>query len=242
MPVAESLLQTFGGLSLPAVADEDTGTAASLDPGRDLLLAFCAAVLNSELGDAWTTVTTGLPSGHPFDGSTPVQDTFPDEPSFQVSTQRKNGFPLLALHREGAMTFEPQGLEVDRAVQAWKLHYILGPLDVIDQRKLKDFAFAAGKIIRLAIRNRKHKAYADEALQFFGHFGAIDLESAEVGQATFGGDTNSTIYWASEMTLKTIEYSGWVEGSEESELEGMDLVAGVGGETEILPDVILAST
>jgi hypothetical protein len=242
MPVAESLLQTFGGLSLPAVADEDTGTAASLDPGRDLLLAFCAAVLNSELGDAWTTVTAALPSGHPFDGTTPVQDTYPDEPSFQANTQRKGAFPMLALHRDGVRTFGGAGMEVEKAEQAWKLHYILGPLDVIDQRKLKDFARAAAPILRLAIRNRKHKAYDDEALQFFDHFGAIDLESDEVGQATFGGDTASTIYWASEMTLKTIEYSGWVEGSEESELEGMDLVAGVGGETEILPDVILAST
>jgi hypothetical protein len=245
MSVAESMLQKFGGLVLPPSGDAETG-GASLDPARDMLLEFFQAVINSELGDAWVVATAGLPGNHPVGKSaTPVAWCYPDEPTQQVLTQAKVAFPILALHRSGAGTFGDYGLERDKLTQPWRLHYIVGPLDVCDQRKLKDFGVAAAKCIRLAIRQRRHKAYQNGALQFFSDTSAlagVELQSFEVGPAVFTGGDSGSPFWAAEMVLETVELSGWVEGSEESGLDGMDLVVGVGDEHEIAPALVLGST
>ena len=245
MPLAESMLQVFGGLQLPPTGDEETG-GASLDPARDMLLEFFQAVINSELGTAWTTATAGLPADHLVGKSTtPVAWCYPDEPTQQLLTQTKCAFPILALHRSGSGTFGDHGFERDKLTQTWRLHYILGPLDVIDRRKLKDFCVAAAKCIRLAIRQRRHKSYQNGALQFFGDTSAlagVELQSVETGPAVFTGGDGASPYWAAEMVLETVELSGWVEGSEESDLEGMDVVVGVGDEHEIAPALILGST
>lgn len=242
MTAADSLYTTFGGLTLPAEADEETGTLASLDPARDQLLDFFSTVINSEFTVAWRGITDN-PLGA---SSTPVADTLPDEPTQQLMTERKCGFPLLALHRDGTGTFEDYTLERDKLTQPWKLHYILGPLDVIGQRKLGDLCQAVAKTLRKVVRQRKHRSYQDGALQFFGDtssLAAIELNSYEYGNASFASAGEAaTLYFACEMTLTTVEYSGYVEGSEESDLTGLDLAVGVGDEDEILPDTILAST
>lgn len=244
--MTQSMLTTFGALRLPAVADSTNGTAASLDPGRDQLLEFFRAVIVSEFGEAWRTIAAGLGAGHPLGKQTePVAFAYPDEPTAQVLTQAKFPFPLLALHREGAGTFGDFTLERDRLQQNWALHYILGPLDVIDSRKLKDFCIAVPKALRNVIRQRKHMSYEGGALQFFGNtsaFGAIDLVGFQRGNARFAGGDDSTLYYACEMTLQTIEYSDYIEGSEESDLTGLDVAVGVGDEDEIAPDLILGST
>ena len=245
MSIAESMLQKFGGLVLPPSGDAETG-GASLDPARDMLLEFFQAVINSELGDAWTTSTAGLPADHLVGKSVaPIALCYPDEPTQQLLTQARVAFPILALHRSGTGVFGDYGFERDKLTQTWRLHYILGPLDVIDRRKLKDFGVAAAKAIRLAIRQRKHKAYQDGALQFFGDTSAlagVELQSFEVGPAVFTGGDSGSPFWAAEMVLETVELSGWVEGSEESELEGLDVVAGVGDEDEIAPALVLGSS
>jgi hypothetical protein len=229
MPLSESMLETMGGLSLPAVEDSDNSTLASLDPGRDILLALFAAAINSELGAAWTAVTNTLGVGHRLYGTSPVQDTLPDEPTEQVLTQRKTGFPLLALHRTGSGTFEDMTMEITRLTQPWKLHYVLGPLDIIDSRKLKDVCIAAGKVVALTLRERKHLAYEDGDLQFEDVFSSIRVVSQEgPTQAGFGGSEDSTMYWAIALNLETTEISDDVEGST-GLLDAADFIFGVGG-------------
>jgi hypothetical protein len=243
MPLSESMLQTMGGLTLPAVEDSDNDTLASLDPARDQLLAFFAAAINSELGAAWTAVTDTLGASHRLYGTSPVQDTLPDEPTEQFLTQRKTGFPLLALHRVGTGQYQRLTLELTRLVQPWKLYYILGPLDIIDVRKLKDVCVAVGKIVALATHTRKHKAYDDEALQFFDLFTSVRVVSHEgPGQAAYAGDSSTTIFWAIEINLETVERSGYVEGSEGSDAEALDVIAGVGGDEGIQPELVLGSS
>ncbi len=246
MPLDESLLQSYGGLVLPAVEDTANGALTSLDPGRDMLLALFEAAINSELGAAWTAVTNALPAGHRLRGTAPVQDTLPAVPLEQALTQRKSGWPLLCLHRDGRGEFAEYVMERDKLVQPWKLHWIVGPLDIIDQRKILDVGQAIAKVLRLVIRKRGHKAYQSGALQFFGDTGAFS--SVELtgysgpDQAVFGGDKSSTVFWAAEADIVTNELSDFVEGSEESELEALDLTLGVGGGEGILPQLVLASS
>ncbi len=240
------MLARFGGLTLPAVADEDTGTLASLDPARDQLLAFFESVINSEFAEAWATAAAALPTGHPFsDLATPIADTFPDEPIQQVLTQRSTRFPLLALHRSGAATFEDFVLDRDKLTQPWTLHYILGPLDVIDQRRFKDLCQAIPKTLRMALRQRKHLSYQDGALQFFGNtssFASIDLVSYAAGNAVFADGDNAVRYYATEMALQTTELSDHIEGSDETTLEGADLRLHLGNDDGLLPDAVLWSS
>jgi hypothetical protein len=248
----ESLYQNFGGLGLPVMAgDVGRSGLAGLDPGRDLLLALFASAINSELGDAWTVALGNVGGERDNLGPRPVTDTLPDEPTEAVMQQRKCKFPLLALHRSGTGIYDQVTLELGRLTQPWTLHYILGALDVIDARQLKDVCVAVSKIVALVIRKRGHKSYQDGALQFFGAsspdqpspFTSLRLVSHEgPGQAAFGGDSSSTVYWAIEMRLESTELTSDVDGADSCDIEGMSLTVGLGGSEGVLPSVIVAKT
>jgi hypothetical protein len=252
MPLeAESLYQNFGGLELPVRAADigETGLA-SLDPGRDLLLELFASAINSELGEAWAKIIQAL-GPRDWLGELPVSDKHPDEPTEALLQQRKGKFPLLAIHRSGTGTYDQSTLELGRLTQPWTLHYILGPLDVIDARQLKDVCVAVSKIVALVIRKRGHKSFQGGALQFFGAgspdqpspFTSLRIVSHEgPGQAAFGGDNNSTIFWAIEMRLESTEITSDVEGSDSCDLEGMSLTVGIGGDEGVLPSFVIAKT
>jgi hypothetical protein len=248
----ESLYQKLGGLDLPVMAgDVGVSGLAALDPGRDLLLALFASAINSELGDAWTVALGNVGGARANLGASPVTDTLPDEPTEAVLQQRKCRFPLLALHRSGTGNYDQVTLELGRLTQPWTLHYILGPLDVIDARQLKDVCVAVAKIVALVIRKRGHKSYQNGALQFFGAnspddaspFTSLRIVSHEgPGQAAFGGDTSSTIYWAIEIRLESTEVTSDAEGADSCDLEGMSLTVGLGGGEGVLPSAIVAKT
>jgi hypothetical protein len=245
MPLDESLLQEFGALRLPAVENASELTLTSLDPGRDILLALFAAAINSELGAAWTAVVDSLGASHRLNGTNPVQSTLPAEPTAAILQQVKKGFPILALHRSGTRTFSDYTLERDLKTQPWTLHYILGPLDVIDHRKVADIGVAVDATLALVIRQRRHRAYQDGALQFFDDtcaFASIALNSSEGPAAGQYGDKDSPLYLAMEMALTTTELSGYVAGSEESALEAVDLHLHLGSDEGILPDAVLWSS
>ena len=245
-----SLYQKLGGLELP-VTEDDIGESglAALDPQRDILLDLFATAINSELGEAWTKLYA--PYGQRKLGEYPVTDRLPDEPTENLLTQRKSRWPLLAVHRSGAGTYEELTLEITRLRQPWKVHYILGPLDVIDSRQLKDICVAVAKVIALVIRKRGHQAYQNGRLQFFGDnapnepspFTGIRVVSHEgPGQAGFGGEDSKTIYWAIEINLETTEVSSYDPDAEGCNFDGATMHVGIGGGEGLLPDGIVAKT
>ena len=243
------MFERLGGLELP-VRGSDIGTTwlAALDPQRDRLLDLFASAINSELGEAWTKAKQGFRKGL---GDRPVATKLPDEPTESLLTQLKTPFPLLAIHRSGTGTYEEFTLEITRLKQPWSLHYILGPLDAIDQRQLKDICIAVAKIVALVIRRRGHQSFEGGTLQFFGDgspeapapFSSIKIVSHEgPGQAVFGGAASGTIYWAIEMRLETSERSSYVDDAHGCELDGADITIGVGGSEGVLPAMIIAKT
>lgn len=256
MPLeTDSMFERLGGLELPVrTAEIDGSGLASLDPGRDLLLELFAAAINSELSEAWTATCATLPAAHPFREApvTPVRDTLPDEPTEQILRQRVGRFPMLAIHRSGIGRYEQMSLEITRLVQPWTLHYILGPLDIIDQRKLKDACVAVAKIVALVVRRRGHASFQSGALQFFSgdeeepfrgsQFASIRIDSHEgPGQAAFGGEASTTMYWAMEIKLETTETSGY-DPEAEGDLDAMDLTVGVGGDEGITPALVIGAS
>lgn len=250
MPIeAESMYERFGALKLPLRADDisDSGLA-SLDPSRDLLLDLFASAINSELGEVYAKVRLEVANRETL-GDLPVSDTLPDEPSQANMQQRKGLFPMLALHRAGTAQYEQYTLEITRIVQPWSLHYILGPLDLIDGRKLKDICSAIPKIVAMVIRRRGHASFQGGALQFFGEespsqpspLSSVRIVSHEgPGQAVFG--ESATIYWAVEMKLESTETSGYVEEAQGTDLDGATMSVSVGGGEGLLPDMIIAKT
>src|SRR5690348_2629468 len=95
---ADSLLQTVGSQALPAVDGDVTDTLAPLDKARDGMLALFTTALNAELAGAWDKVVALVPS---LAGSSPVADAVPFAPTPELMLQRKAGFPMLALARDG---------------------------------------------------------------------------------------------------------------------------------------------
>lgn len=252
MPLeAESMYQQLGGLELPVQPSTIGATGlASLDPARDRLLELFAAAINSELTDAWTAALNNVGGPRPKLGELPVMDKLPDEPTESHLTQRATGFPLLAIHRMGIGTYDQQTLEITKLTQPWALHYILGPLDLIDGRQLKDICVAVAKVVALVIRKRGHASYQNGALQFFGTnspqgispFTSIRIVSHEgPGQATFGGQDSATIFWAMEIRLETTEISAYNEDAE-PELEAGIISVNVGGGEGLTPQLIIADT
>lgn len=244
----DSMFQRLGGLELPVrTADIGTTWLAALDPVRDQLLKLFESAINSELSEAWTYAFTN--SGKAL-SATPVADTLTEEPTEKILTQRKTDFPLLALHRDGTATYEQQTLEITRLTQPWTLHYILGPLDVIDGRQLKDVCVAVAKIVALVIRQRGHRSFESGALQFFGTdspdtpspLTSLRIVSHEgPAQAVFGGNESTIVYWAIEMKLESTEVSSYVEDAD-APLEGADITVAVGDGEGTLPAVIIAKT
>lgn len=238
--ITDSMLRTWGGLELPAEAgDLSENALTSLDPGRDVLLALFASAINSELGEAWTAAVATLPSTHPLYGTQPVEDTLPFEPSAHVMTERKAGFPLLSLSREGTATVEEYTLEKDKLTQQWTLCYVLSPLDVLDKRKLGDMMSAVPKVVALAIKQRGHASYSS-SLQFFDHFASIRMTGSQVGNVQFA--ENSPIFWhICEMTLETVEITGYRDGAF-GIAEAVDYTIGVGGDEGVQPSLVLGSS
>lgn len=244
MPLSESLLQSFGALELPAVENAADGTLASLDPGRDQLLALFKAAINSELGAAWAAVVDGTRFGEAAT-PLPVMDTLPARPTEQTLTQRRSDWPLLCLHRDGRGTFEDHTIGNRRLTQPWKLHWIVGPIDLIDQRKVLDAGQAIAKVIDLVIQQRGHLAYEGGALQFFTNtssFAGVDLKGYQgPDQAGFAGDRSTTFFWAVELDLETVEVSNYREGSF-GLVDALDVTAGVGGGEGVQPALVIGSS
>jgi len=248
----ESMFERFGGLDLPVrTADIGASGLAALDPQRDRLLELFAAAINSELTEAWTAALANV--GGPRDrlGASPVSDKLPDEPTEQALTQRVTKFPVLAIHRQGTGSYEEQTLEITRLKQPWGLHYILGPLDLIDARQLKDVCVAVAKIVAGVVRRRGHKAFEGGALQFFGDnspdepspFTSVKLVSHEgPGQAVFAGNDSKLTFWAIEMRLETTEVASFDSDAEGSDFDSADITVGVGGGEGLTPSLIIAKT
>jgi len=204
-----TLQERFGGLQLPALDTVVETTLTPLDPARRILLALFASAINSELGPVWAKVVATLPEGHELKGSTPVVDTLELPPDPKTIGERKEAWPLLALHRSGEGTYEQHTLHVDKLIQKWELHYILGPLAMAEQHKLGDACIAAARIVRMVILEGGHKSFQNGAVQFFddrASLARIELKSHEgPGPAVFSAAPDAAVYFATTMTLETWE-------------------------------------
>ena len=248
--MSDSLYRYFGGVSYPVdgAEVENTNLFSVTDPGRDKLIALFKSAINYELAGS-TTVVQASSAWAKVTPSTvlslamPVADTTYDMPRRSVLRETKLTYPLLALYRTTA-THDEFTLAQERVTQNWGLDYILGPLSVADFRRLGGALNAARSIIQLCIRRRGHPSYESGALQFGpdkGNFSTIKAVESQEGPAAYGQENEGMEFCALHMVLQTTELDGIVPGTV-PEFDGLTATLGVGGQQDILPDVIVANT
>jgi len=246
----DSLYSNFGGASFPITSADvqNTNLFSVTDPGRDNMIALFKAAINMEFAQsltvieptsAWSVVT---PSTR-LSGAMPVSDTTYDPPRRSVLRETKLTYPLLALYRTTAI-HDDFTLARERITQTWGFDYILGPLSVADFRRLGGALNGVKDIIQLCIRRRGHPAYKDGALQFGpgeGNFSTVQITQSSEGPANYGQENEGMEFHALHMDLKTTELDG-ADADTVPDFEGSSIVLGVGGEDEVLPEVVDALT
>lgn len=141
------MIGSVGGMTFPVSASAVTDSLTPLDPSRHEMAGLLAAAINGELGAPWAKIVATLPATHILRGSKPVQDVAELEPDATVLGTRRNGWPLLAVYRQGKATVTWKFEARQTRTQRWNVDYILGPLALDDVRKVGDILTAAGSVV-----------------------------------------------------------------------------------------------
>lgn len=235
MSRAQSLFRKFGRLELP-LDTSTAGSLVSLDPARDIILDLFAAAINSELEPVWSRAVAGTP----LETKNPVQLKLPALPSEEAMGQMKADFPMLAVGRSvKPMTVEPWSLDQDQLKTLWDVDYVLCPLSLTNEMRVRDVLQAVGKTLTSTVRRGGHKAYLTDAQGYAvdvlgddgpltcGFFGCRVTEFA-AAPAVFAKD--GPPYLAVGLTLETLEISTHYRGEDDGEsapLVGATLSAGL---------------
>jgi len=240
-----SMYERFGLPALPLDADDFSGTFAGLDPARDILLDFFAAVLNEELKPAAISTVTDTVWGKivastKFEGKSPVEFKLPHPPGRETLTQIRADFPMLAVYRDGTGEFDEYTIHQDRLSQPWRADYVLGTLDLAERRQVADVLPMVAKLITLAIRSGKHEAY-NGGVGKLGQNGAglhsIGGTRYTMGPAQFSSDDDA-VYWGLSYEFRTIEVDGGGATFPVTPYEGASLKFGLGSSEGELPELI----
>jgi hypothetical protein len=236
-----SLYRKVGDVSLPIEEADLTANNVFPDPARDTMLALFQSAINAELATPWAAAVNGTE----MEGSDPVQQVLPLEPSSAMLRQWKAGWPLLCLHRVGEAEYAERTLSIDQRTQNWELHYIMDALAIDHIHRVQAVADVwVPTIISQTIERQGHPQYESGAVQFGtgkGGLARVWLRSITVGQATFAQGDGAPIHLMCTMGIETLELASDADGAF-ADLEGASIGVGVGGPEGILPDVINVDT
>ncbi len=239
--IDSSLVGRFGGLTFPLNPADFNGSLVPLDPVRSRLVQLFASAIRYELGPVWSKLTG---QANQLTGKRPIESILELDPSAHDMREAGVVYPVLALHRVGDQEWSDHTMQIEKCEQDWNLHYILPALDIATVRRVSDVFRIIPEIVRRVIRARGHISFENGALQFFpdkGGIGYIKMTNAKSGQAQFGGQVQDPLWWATTITLHTIEY-GYDDENEFAPFNGVDWSIGVGDSTGIIPNLLNAST
>lgn len=235
MSAQDSLFRRFGRLELP-LAESDGTDLAALDPARDILLDLFAAAINAELAPVWASAAQGTP----LEDKSPVQLKLPALPEEDKLQQMKSEFPMLAVGRSvKPATIEAFSLDQDGLKTLWDVDYILCPLSLASELKLRDVLQAVGKTVVSVVRKGGHRAYRTDANGFAADVlgddgddtcGFFGCRVTEIVAAPAQFSKDGPPYLACGVTLETLEVSSHIGGNDDGEsvpLVGATLKTGV---------------
>lgn len=239
----DSLYRRVGVTDFPFTAPTVLASGGIVDKIQEVLLGLFSATITSELQDAFdaASATTCLAS------SPVVADTWPGLLTPQVMKQRKAVFPLLAVGWLGTAEWSEHTLSIDKVTRKWAVDYVLGPLDVGAAQRLESILHKVGTLLQLTCRNRGHKSFRSGDVLWGSDtdepISTIWWDSHEAGQASFGSDGESPIYYALSGRITTTEidsdlaaYDDLTGASFAATLDSGEVI--VEGETEHIPDTI----
>lgn len=204
-----SLYGTAGALIEPfdaADVDDAELTFAAADPAQRLLLDLIATALQSELGAAWGKVVATFPATHPLFGKGIVATKHPMTPTPSVVKALGSSYPALFVHRTGKAQYSAHTLHLDKRVQSWQVHWIVGGLANEEQAKIYGALQRVSDVIAQVVRRKGHPDFRS------GHtvlatdadgFSGVRIVEAEVGPASFA--ENEETFLASLTVLESTE-------------------------------------
>lgn len=232
--MTDHLYRGFGAAEFPPDLSASPETIfAVFDPQLDNMISFFSAAITAELSDAWNLARVGTV----LEATPPVASTLWTLPTKASLRTQVVPFPVLALARTTA-THEDLTIEKEQITTTWSLDYLLGPLSGADYRRLGGALNAALQILRSVIRELRHPAYENGAVQFDG-FNAVTIKSSALGPASFGQDGEGLEFFGLHMDLETSETDRPLPGGFGA-FDGVTHVDGVGDGEQILPNVLIA--
>jgi hypothetical protein len=201
----EFLYRRVGVTDFPFTAAPVLAAGGIVDKIQEVLLGLFSTAITSELQDAFQAASAPTPLA----GSLVVADTWPGLLTPQVMKQRKAGFPLLSVGWLGSAEWSEHTLSIDKVTRKWAVDYVLGPLDVGSAQRLESILHKVGTLLQLTCRNRGHKSFRNGAVLWGSDtdepISTIWWDSHEAGQASFGSDNESPIYYALSGRITTTE-------------------------------------
>ena len=216
---------SFGSSRFPlsiTVGGSPATSAAQYDPGADAMVAFFRAVIEADCGAAWRQLVGQLDETSFLNiiDAAPVGDSITVEPSPENLTQRKEGWPLLAVYREGEPLTKERTTEYQCRTQNWAVDWVIGPLGVDTQRRVGSFVVQIENAITAALWHGYHPAYQGGVKQFVGIFSEIEvLSSSGPGHSDTVGLDKKTGYFGGSLVIQTVERMTFQSGATQADFE-----------------------
>lgn len=246
---SDFLHQRLGDVSAPIFGRdvENAQLFSVCDPATDKLIALFKAAINQELAHHQTAAASDSPwyvarVGTRLASAMPVADTLYQQPTKSALRAATWEFPLLCVYRIESVDDEAT-LWKERTAWTWGVDYILGDLNIEEQRKLGAALTYVHHVLKLVVAKQGHPAYESGALQFGtgkGGFDAVQITKAQLGPAEFGEQGEGFIMHALHLDLLTTETDEPTD--EEAPLAGMSLSLGLGGGEGVVPDALQIET
>ena len=200
-------LSGFGSTLFPVRDDLPGGgqltSAGDLDRGKTALYELIFRAVNAECGDSWRALLQQadkefflVPDA--TDDSRPIMDILTVIPNSQNLTQRMQGWPLLAVYREGEPSTEAETMKLSVTKQNFSIDYIMGPVGTDSQDRFGDFVLQVVNAIKSVIKLGSHPAHRNGAPAFQGIFSNVvvlsqsgpacsEVTDQQAGAGYFGG-------------------------------------------------------
>jgi hypothetical protein len=240
--MTQSITNGFGAVRFPLTAPNLNDGGSSVDVGLNTLTQLIAAAVNAEFRTKWTSAIESLSPNSKIRGEylQPVGSTFNEPPEPHQLTQTSLVWPILAVYRTG----DPEDFDLTLCHRATRqtIHadWILGPLGVAEQKRMRGFLTAFLALVREVVRYGRHPAFDGNVRQFAGSFHSLQVTGVSgPGIARMLETDQGGGYYAVSAHLEAVERECNTSGGSSVEL-GLGYVTDETATADDLEEIDLA--
>lgn len=219
--MTQGITNGFGAVRFPLTVPTFKDGAFDVDVGLNTLTQLIATAVNAEFRATWLRAMDSLPETSKIRGTCrkPVGSTFNEPPEPSQLTQTTLTWPILAVYRTG----DPEDFELTLCHRATRqtIHadWILGPLSVAEQKRMRGFLTAFLALVREVVRYGRHPAFDGNVRQFAGSFHSLQMTGASgPGIARMLDTDQGGGYYAVSAHLEAVERECNTSGGSSVEL------------------------